>query len=58
MDPNACSFSIGYFSPAWPLEAFPNGVISYVADMADQLKQMGHHVTVVAGDVVGDTPAP
>ena len=31
------------------------GVVSYVADMADQLKKMGHQITIVAVDVVGET---
>jgi glycosyltransferase involved in cell wall biosynthesis len=54
MDPSSSPFSIGYFSPGWPLDAFSNGVVSYVADMADQLKRMGHQITIVAGDVVGE----
>jgi glycosyltransferase involved in cell wall biosynthesis len=55
MNVNALPLSIGYLSPGWPLNAFPNGVVSYVADMADQLKKMGHQITVVAADVVGKT---
>jgi glycosyltransferase involved in cell wall biosynthesis len=45
------SLSIGYFSPGWPLDAFPNGVVSYVADMDRRLREVGHHVTVVASHV-------
>ena len=56
MDPGSSSFSIGYLSPGWPLDAHSNGVISYVADMADQMKRMGHRVTIVADDVVGEAP--
>jgi glycosyltransferase involved in cell wall biosynthesis len=55
MDPSS-SISIGYFSPGWPQETFSNGVIAYVADMAYQMKRMGHQVTIVAGKVVGETP--
>ena len=53
MDPNLVPFSIGYLSPGWPLNAFPNGIVSYVADMADQMKKMGHQITIVAVAVVG-----
>jgi glycosyltransferase involved in cell wall biosynthesis len=49
----ASPLSIGYFSPGWPLEAFSNGIVSYVADMADQLRGMGHRVTIVSGEVIG-----
>jgi glycosyltransferase involved in cell wall biosynthesis len=55
MHSNALPLSIGYLSPGWPLNAFPNGIVSYVADMADQLKKMGHQITIVAVDVVGKT---
>jgi glycosyltransferase involved in cell wall biosynthesis len=55
MDPSSSTFSIGYLSPGWPRETFSNGVLSYVADMADQMKRMGHQVTIVAGRVVGET---
>jgi glycosyltransferase involved in cell wall biosynthesis len=55
MHSNALPLSIGYLSPGWPLNAFPNGIVSYVADMADQLKKMGHQITIVAADVVGKT---
>ena len=55
MDQHFSSASIGYLSPGWPLNAFPNGIVSYVADMADQMKKMGHQITIVAGDVVGKT---
>ena len=55
MNPNALSFSICYFSPGWPLDAVPNGIVSYVADIAHQLQKMGHQITIVAVDVVGET---
>jgi glycosyltransferase involved in cell wall biosynthesis len=45
--------SIGYLSVGWPLDAFPNGIVSYVADMAIQLREMGHGVTIVAAEVAG-----
>ena len=52
---NSSALSIGYFSPAWPLDAAPNGIIAYVADMADQLKKMGHRISIVTTRVVGET---
>ena len=48
--------SVGYLSPGWPPEAFANGIISYVADMADQLRKMGHRVTILANKLGGGGP--
>jgi glycosyltransferase involved in cell wall biosynthesis len=45
------SLSVGYLSPGWPLDAFANGVVSYIADMTSQLRRMGHRVTIVAADL-------
>ena len=53
MKPLNPSLSIGYVSPGWPLDAFPNGIVSYIADMADQLPKMGHQVTILALRTVG-----
>ena len=50
--------SIGYLAPGWPLDAFPNGVVSCVADMADQLSRVKHRVTVVANYVEGSNADP
>jgi glycosyltransferase involved in cell wall biosynthesis len=44
---------VGYVSPGWPLEAFPNGIVTYVATVAPCLKQRGHSVSILAGHVVG-----
>jgi glycosyltransferase involved in cell wall biosynthesis len=43
--------SICYYSPGWPLDSYPNGVVSYVADMYAQLRAMGHSVTILANEV-------
>ena len=48
--------SIGYMSPGWPLEAFANGIISYIADMAHQLPAMGHRVTILTNRTAGGEP--
>jgi glycosyltransferase involved in cell wall biosynthesis len=45
--------SVGYLSPGWPLEGFANGIVSYIADMADQLPRMGHRVTILASYTAG-----
>ena len=49
--PNEQSLSIGYMSPGWPLEAFANGIVSYIADMADQLSRMKHKVTILTSRI-------
>ena len=47
------SLSIGYLSPGWPLDAFTNGIVSYVTEMADQLPKLGHRVTILANKTFG-----
>jgi len=47
------SLSIGYYSPGWPLDAFRNGIITYVATIAPILRAMGHQVSILANNVVG-----
>src|SRR5215467_5497871 len=48
--------SVGYISPGWPQDAFANGVVAYIADMADQLRRTGHQVTILASRMVGPKP--
>ena len=48
--------SIGYISPGWPLEGFANGIVSYIADMAEELQRMGHRVTILANEIAGGGP--
>lgn len=45
------SLSIGLMSPGWPREAFSNGIVTYVATVAPQLRDMGHRVAIVAAQV-------
>jgi hypothetical protein len=45
--------SIGYYSPGWPVTAFANGIVGYVAALAPTLKAMGLQVTILAGEVAG-----
>jgi glycosyltransferase involved in cell wall biosynthesis len=53
MHADGTPLSIGYCSPGWPLDAFPNGVVSYVVDMDRRLREAGHRVTVVTPQVKG-----
>ena len=53
---DAPPLSIGYLSPGWPLDGFANGIVSYIADMADQLQRMGHRVTILANEIAGGEP--
>src|SRR3954451_6674406 len=49
----ASPLSICYFSPGWPLDSYPNGVVSYVADLYAHLRAKGHEVTILADAVAG-----
>jgi glycosyltransferase involved in cell wall biosynthesis len=51
------SLSIGYYSPGWPVTAFANGIVGYVAALAPTLKAMGLQVTILAGEVAGSRAA-
>ncbi len=42
---------IAFWSPAWPLAKFQNGIITYVHWMKRELEQRGHQVSVFAGDL-------
>jgi glycosyltransferase involved in cell wall biosynthesis len=39
--------SIGLISTGWPPDAFPNGVTTYVAGVAEGLRALGHRVTIL-----------
>src|SRR5689334_11219171 len=39
--------SIGLVSPAWPPDAYPSGIVSYVAAVAEGLRALGHRVTIL-----------
>jgi glycosyltransferase involved in cell wall biosynthesis len=47
----ASPLSVCYFSPGWPLDAYPNGVVSYVADLYAHLRAKGHEATILADGV-------
>ncbi len=37
---------IGYWCPAWPLEKFQNGIITYIHWMKSELERRGHRVSI------------
>jgi glycosyltransferase involved in cell wall biosynthesis len=40
---------IAFWSPAWPIEKFSNGIITYVHWMKRELERQGHRVSVFTG---------
>jgi glycosyltransferase involved in cell wall biosynthesis len=44
---------VAFFSPAWPLKRFHNGIVTYVHWMKSELEREGHRVSVFAGDLQG-----
>jgi glycosyltransferase involved in cell wall biosynthesis len=45
---------IGFFAPAWPVNEFANGIITYVHQLRNELLEQGHRVSVFA-NVIGGT---
>ena len=37
---------VALYSPAWPLKRHPNGVVTYVHWMREELRRLGHRVSV------------
>src|ERR1700722_2688942 len=42
---------VAFWSPAWPLQKFQNGIITYVYSMKLELESQGHHVSVFTGEL-------
>jgi glycosyltransferase involved in cell wall biosynthesis len=40
--------SVGLVSPAWPLDVYPNGIITYVANVAEGMRALGQRTTILA----------
>lgn len=40
---------VAFWSPAWPLEKYPNGIITHVHAMKMELERRGHRVSVFTG---------
>ncbi len=43
--------SVGLVSPGWPPGAFSNGIVTYVAAIAEGLRALGHRVTILTSQV-------
>ena len=50
--------AVGLYCPAWPLESFHNGIVSYAAALAPALRGLGHRVFVLAGRVAEGVDDP
>ena len=37
---------VAFYSPAWPLKHHPNGVVTYVHWMREELRRLGHRVSI------------
>lgn len=46
---------IAFTSPSWPPQRFPNGVVTYVNSMRNELMKLGHRVSVFTAKWDGDT---
>lgn len=42
---------IALFSPSWPLAEYPNGVVTYVHWMREELRRQGHRVSIFASGI-------
>lgn len=51
---NAPPLAIALTCPAWPPDRVASGVVSYVADMAAGLRNLGHRPTILAQSIRGD----
>lgn len=49
---------IALFTPAWPLETYPNGIVTYVHWMREGLRSRGHKVSVFAGSLDASDKTP
>lgn len=50
--------SIGYVSRGWPTNAFTNGIVTYVGQITDALRQLGHSPHILTHEIKGPTPSP
>jgi glycosyltransferase involved in cell wall biosynthesis len=49
---------IAFWSPAWPIEKFNNGIITYVHWMKRELERQGHRVSVFTRELDGSVRDP
>ena len=48
---------IAFFSPSWPPGGVANGVVTYVDAMSEELRRLGHEVSVITPDGIFDGPS-
>jgi len=49
---------VAFWSPAWPVQKFQNGVITYVHSMKRELESQGHHVSVFTAELDATSEDP
>jgi glycosyltransferase involved in cell wall biosynthesis len=49
---------VAFWSPAWPLQKFQNGIITYVHWMKRELESQGHRVSVFTGELDATSEDP
>lgn len=49
---------VAFWSPAWPLQKFQNGIITYVHWMKRELESQGHRVSVFTGELDATSQDP
>jgi glycosyltransferase involved in cell wall biosynthesis len=49
---------IAFWSPAWPIEKFNNGIITYVHWMKREMERQGHRVSVLTRELDGSVRDP
>lgn len=56
-DDGGAPLAIGLFCPAWPPDRFANGIITYVASVAEGMRELGHRpYLLAAGLAEGEGP--
>ncbi|MBW4472077.1 MAG: glycosyltransferase family 4 protein [Stenomitos rutilans HA7619-LM2] len=45
--PKSDRLSVAYFTPGWPPQTFPNGIVTYVATMVDGMRELEHQSYVL-----------
>jgi glycosyltransferase involved in cell wall biosynthesis len=54
--PLTSRLSIGFYVRGWPPDAFQNGIVTSIGTLASTLTAMGHQVSILAGELSGQTP--
>ncbi len=49
---------VAFLTPGWPLASFPNGIVSYVANLREPLRSLGFETAVLAAESVGEITDP